>query len=507
MAAMKQSDGVSLSALLADMADELPAVKVHNITSDSRLVTPGTLFLACRGVGGHGLEFLSAALEAGAAVVAWEPEEGLVEPKIPASVVSVPVSDLGDKVGLIADRFFAQPSAAMNLAGITGTNGKTTVAWLVSQALSLLAGRTAYMGTLGYGVLPELKPSALTTPGCIAVHRRLRELLDQQVSGAVLEVSSHALDQGRIDGVRLNIAAFTNLSRDHLDYHGDLDAYKAAKASLFSVSSLEAAVINVGDSFGAQLAGELDGDLRVFTVALAGSSVNAVNSTVDLLADYSESPDGLQLDLSGAFGEAQLVSSLAGIFNAENLLVATGLIVAQGYTLGQAITALQAVTPPPGRMQRISAPADAPTVFVDFAHTPDALAKVLESVKAHYNGKLICVFGCGGDRDQGKRGQMGAIAAQYADHVVVTNDNPRSEDPQQIMDDIVAGMDAGASYEVIPDRAAAITAAVCQGVAEDVVVIAGKGSENVQIIGDKTTKFSDADVAAKALASASGGAS
>ena len=502
MAAMQQSGGKALSELLAGMASDLPEVQVTDITSDSRLVKPGALFLACQGVNGHGLEYVDAALAAGAAVIAWEPAEKIAAPSLPDSVISVAVESLGDRAGEIADRFFAAPSAVMQLTGITGTNGKTTVAWLVSQALSRLGDPVAYMGTLGYGVVPELAPSALTTPGCILVHRRLRELLDRKVSGAVLEVSSHALDQGRIDGVRLNVAAFTNLSRDHLDYHADLDAYKEAKARLFKVSSLEAAVINVGDSFGAQLAGELDGDLRVITVALTGSSDEEPKA--ELMAGFEALADaGLRLEFSGAFGSGELRSSMPGSFNAENLLVATGILLANGYTLGQAITALQSVTPPPGRMQRVQSKQGGPTVVVDFAHTPDALTKVLTSIRPQVKGRIICVFGCGGDRDQGKRAEMGAIAVRLADHVIVTNDNPRNEDPAQIFAGIQAGMDDSSSHEVVPDRAAAIQAAIRMADLQDWVLIAGKGSENTQIIGDKAESFSDADVAAAELEGAS----
>jgi UDP-N-acetylmuramoyl-L-alanyl-D-glutamate--2,6-diaminopimelate ligase len=284
MAAMKQAEGRLLCHLLTDV--DVPDLQVQDITASSDKVVPGALFLACRGGQHHGLEFVAEAVAAGAAVVAWEPEEGLAAPQLPQTVVGIPVENLGAQVGDIAARFFARPSAEMQLTGITGTNGKTTVAWLTSQALNRLGSSIAYMGTLGYGMVPELAPSALTTPGCILVHRRLRELLDQGASGAVLEVSSHGLDQGRVDGVQLDVAAFTNLSRDHLDYHGDLDAYKAAKARLFSVSSLESAVINVGDSFGAQLAGELDGDIRVITVALTGRCYLKDGQQADLQADF-----------------------------------------------------------------------------------------------------------------------------------------------------------------------------------------------------------------------------
>jgi UDP-N-acetylmuramoyl-L-alanyl-D-glutamate--2,6-diaminopimelate ligase len=504
MAAMEQAEGKLLCHLLADVVVDVPAMHVQDITASSDKVVPGALFLACRGGQHHGLEFVAEAVAAGATVVVWEPEDGRESPQLPDTVTGIPVEHLGAQVGSIADRFFAAPSAELQLTGVTGTNGKTTVAWLTSQALSRLGGAVAYMGTLGYGMVPELVPSALTTPGCILVHRRLRELLDQGASGAVLEVSSHGLDQGRVDGVRLDVAAFTNLSRDHLDYHGDLDAYKAAKARLFSVSSLEAAVINVGDSFGAQLAGELDGDIRVITVALTGRSYLQDGPQADLQADFEESAQtGLRLKFSGGFGVAELVSPMWGDFNAENLLVATGLILAHGYTLEQAITALQSVRPPPGRMQLVEGSESAPTVIVDFAHTPDALLQALQTVRTHSSGRVVCVFGCGGNRDEGKRTEMGAIAAQLADHVIVTNDNPRDEDPQQIVAAIVEGITADSSHEVITDRATAIRTAIEQSAADDVVLIAGKGSENFQLTGTSAEAFSDAAVAAEILGATS----
>jgi UDP-N-acetylmuramoyl-L-alanyl-D-glutamate--2,6-diaminopimelate ligase len=506
MSAPKHDEGVRLRDLFAGVPDQteinLPDIRVTDITSRSGRVNPGSLFLACRGVAHHGLEFVADAIAADAAAIVWEPAAGVAAPELPDSIINFPVEQLGDHVGDIADRFFGEPSAHMQVTGITGTNGKTTTAWLVSQALNRLGGRTAYMGTLGYGILPELAPSALTTPGCILVHRRLRELLEAGAEAAVMEVSSHGLDQGRVDGVRIATAAFTNLSRDHLDYHGSLEAYKAAKARLFSVPSLGSVVINVGDSFGAQLVGELDGGLRVITVALADRLADGRQA--ELCATYAESgSEGLRLSFSGAFGEAELTSPLWGRFNAENLLVATGLVVARGYTLHQAITALQSASLPPGRMQLLKGATEAPAVVIDFAHTPDALSNALRTVRLHCRGRVICVFGCGGNRDQGKRSEMGAIAGQLADHLVVTSDNPRDEDPQEIIDAIVAGIENGARYQVIADRAEAIATAIHSAGADDVVLVAGKGSENYQLIAGRAESFSDEVVAGAALRPAS----
>jgi UDP-N-acetylmuramoyl-L-alanyl-D-glutamate--2,6-diaminopimelate ligase len=495
---------VNLRSLFAGSSDvaEVPDITVTDMTAHSGYVRAGSLFLACRGLAHHGLEFVDDAIAAEAAAIAWEPQEGLELPALPDAVAAFPVNDLGLHAGALADRFFGEPSAQIRVTGITGTNGKTTTAWLASEALNRLAGKSAYMGTLGYGVIPALKPSALTTPGCIAVHRRLHELLDDGVLNAAMEVSSHGLDQGRIDGVRINTAVFTNLSRDHLDYHGNLDAYKAAKAKLFTGAALKTAVINTGDAFGAELAEGVDEGVRVITVALAEQLHNGKQA--DLCATYSQvAGGGLKIKFSGSYGAAEMTSALWGRFNAENLLVAVGILLAHEYSLEQAVTALEAGSVPPGRMQVVTGGADDPVVVIDFAHTPDALAQALQTLRGHCGGKVVCVFGCGGERDHGKRSEMGAIAERLADHTIVTSDNPRNENPQDIIDSIVAGITADGSYEVVADRADAITRAISNASAGDAVLVAGKGCENYQLIADRVEAFSDQDVAARALGVAS----
>jgi UDP-N-acetylmuramoyl-L-alanyl-D-glutamate--2,6-diaminopimelate ligase len=492
----------SLPDLFAGLTPaKVPAISVCDLTSDSRRAAKGGLFLACSGAGSHGLDYVGDALEAGVVAVAWDPAAGAA-PLLPDNVAGVEVAGLDAHVGCIADRFFAAPSKQIVVTGITGTNGKTTTAWLASEALGQLAGKTAYMGTLGYGVLPELESTTLTTPGCIAVHRRLREMADQGVRNLVMEVSSHALDQGRIDGVRVQTAAFTNLSRDHLDYHGDMASYKAAKAKLFEAEGLNAAVINIGDDFGAELAAQLGNRLRLITVSLDDRVRKG--ATADLSATCREvQTGGLYIEFSGSYGEAAMHSSLWGGFNAENLLVAVGILIAQGASLDEAVSALDAGSVPPGRMQVVGAEGDNPAVIIDFAHTPDALAQALQTARQHVGGRVVCVFGCGGNRDAGKRGEMGEVAGRYADHIVVTSDNPRDEDPLAIIEAVVAGIAANESYEVIPDRREAITRAI-QGVgAGDAVLVAGKGSENYQVIAGRTEVFSDLAVAREALGAGS----
>jgi len=473
---------------------DVPDLAVIDITSDSRMAVAGGLFIACPGVGGHGLDYLQPALEAGVSVVLWEPAEGIAAPELSDSVFGLAVAGLGQKVGALADRFFAEPSVAMRVTGITGTNGKTTTAWLVAAALQRLNGSAAYMGTLGWGQ-PEagLRESALTTPGVISVHRRLRTMADEGADALVMEVSSHALDQGRVDGVSFDGVAFTNLTRDHLDYHGDMDAYKQAKQALFTDFDVEFAVINVANDYGREIAGLLHKDVRLLTV-----SADA-NSPATLMAELLRADrNGLCVRFSGEYGEAELQSPLWGRFNVENLLVAAGILLAQGVSLADAVSALSECAAPAGRMEPIAV-AGSPLVVIDFAHTPDALSHALSAVREHCDGALWCVFGAGGDRDQGKRSDMGAVVSQTSDYAVVTDDNPRHEDPAAIVDAIVEGFPAGYEYRVSHDREAAIRAAIADAGSADVVFIAGKGDEPYQIYGNDVREFSDRDVARQVL--------
>lgn len=488
---------VQISDLFAGNDKPVPEIGVTDITTHSANVAAGGMFIACKGYAHHGLEFLDMALQAKPAVVAWEPCEGVEEPSIPDHVLGLPVAGLAAQVGRIADRFFAEPSLQLRVAGVTGTNGKTTTAWLASKALSLLGRSTAYMGTLGYGIGDQLEATSLTTPGCIAVHRRLRELADAGAELVVMEVSSHGLDQGRVDGVRVRSAAFTNLSRDHLDYHGDMESYGAAKAKLFAIDALESAVINVGDAFGAELLQELDERLDVLTVAMADQP-NAVQARV-VAKLQAVGGEGMLLHISGDFGQAQLRSPLWGHFNAENLLVAVGVLLANGVTLNDSVGALEQCTAPPGRMQVLRPRTARPQVVVDFAHTPDALGKALRTVRSHSRGNVWLVFGCGGDRDQGKRADMGATAAKLADHIVITNDNPRHEDPDMIVSAIADGISKSADLRIELDRRVAIQTAIAAAAVNDVVLIAGKGNEDYQLIGDRAEAFSDIIVASQIL--------
>ena len=490
---------MDLRTLFSGLAVNAPSREVTDITQDSRTAVRDGLFLACRGTRQHGLEFVGDALRAGVGAVAWEPADALPAPALPADVTGLAVPHLSEQLGEVANRFFASPSAALAITGITGTNGKTTTAWLVMQALNQLGVTAGYLGTLGYGVGGQLKSAALTTPDCISLHRQLRELKDAGATHAVVEVSSHALDQQRVAGVRFATVAFTNLTRDHLDYHQDMAAYGAAKARLF-VLGAATAVINLDDAFGRELAGGLPTGTRQLGTTLQAAAPAALQGTVTTLG-----PEGLVLEIRGQAGAAQVRTPLWGRFNAENLLLAAGILLAGGWPLDRIASALSTCTAPPGRLQRVPGQVGQPVVLVDFAHTPDALGKALAAVREHCKGRVWCVFGCGGDRDRGKRAPMGAAAVNGADRVILTDDNPRFEDPQQIIADILAGAPSLDRLQVVPERRAAIERAIRLAAADDVVLIAGKGHESFQITGATRTPFSDVEVATAALRLAAGG--
>ncbi len=495
---MSAARGMRLAELFTGIAPVTRDLRLRGLSCDSRRLESGWLFLACRGRRAHGLAYLDQALAAGIAALAWEPANGVVAPVLPAGIVAVPVPGLSSRLPELANRFFDTPSARLELCGITGTNGKTTTAWLVTQALTRLGGDAAYLGTLGYGRPGALASSELTTPDCIELNRRLDAMAADGVAQLISEVSSHALDQGRVDGLRFQVAALTNLSREHLDYHGSLEAYAAAKARLFLDGRPAQMVINVGDEFGRQLLTRLPTTAEPLTVALLDRTTERHGARL-LGRVVATHPDGLGLALSGDFGRARLDSPLWGRHNAENLLVALGILLAFGHALGPAAAALAAAGPPPGRLQRLPAGADRPAVFVDFAHTPAALASALAAVREHCGGRVWCVFGCGGDRDRGKRAEMAAVAERLADRIVVTDDNPRGEDPARIVADILAGFSDGASVQVLRDRGTAIARTIEAAAAGDAVLIAGKGHETRQQFAEQAREFSDATAALAVL--------
>ena len=488
-----------LAQLLQGIAEVSVDTAISGLALDSRQVCGGDAFLACAGSQRHGLQFLPAALQRGAVAVLWEPAEGVAAPQLPPGVTGVAVPRLHALASELGARLQRHPSHNLRVVGITGTNGKTTTAWLLAQALSACGQPAAYLGTLGSAFGGSVQPGELTTPDPLALQRQLRAFADQGAVAVALEVSSHALAQSRVAAVNFETAVFTNLSRDHLDYHGTMQAYAAAKASLFAFANLRLRVINADDALGAQLLVRADAGQAVafsrdphFKPPADGHWLQAI----DLRTDAG----GTTFTLHSSYGTAPVHSTLLGGFNVENLLGVLGVLLGSGVPLAQAVGAVAGVNEPPGRLQRFGG-AGLPLVVVDYAHTPDALDKALQVLRAHCTGKLWCVFGCGGDRDAGKRPQMGRIAAAAADRVILTDDNPRGESPAAIVAQIRAGMGAAAiATQVIPDRAEAIARAVCDSAADDAVLVAGKGHEDYQLVGSQRLAFSDAQCVQAALA-------
>ena len=459
---------------------------VKGLTADSRKAGPGLVFAAYPGTSLDGRDFISKAIASRVDGVLWEKKAYVWDPAW--SLPNAAVEDLKNRVGEIASAVYGQPSRHLHLVGVTGTNGKTSVAHWIAQSLNRVGRSTAVLGTLGNGFPESLSPSANTTPDAIELQQSLAQYLKQGAQACAMEVSSHGLDQGRAGGCQFDVGVLTNLSRDHLDYHGSMDAYAAAKARLFDWPGLNSAVLNLDDAFGRELEGRLKGPRIAGYGFERGSVIGELRH-----ADRA----GLALAIRSDWGQADLRVPVVGRFNASNSLAALTALLVSDVPLDRACEALAQIVPPPGRMQTLGGGAQ-PLVVVDYAHTPDALEKVLASLrKISPQGRLVCVFGCGGNRDRGKRPLMGRAASEGADSVIVTSDNPRHEDPLAIIDDITPGMKAG--YKVEPDRARAIFEAVSMARAADVVLIAGKGHEDYQEIGDERHPFSDVEAALRAL--------
>jgi UDP-N-acetylmuramoyl-L-alanyl-D-glutamate--2,6-diaminopimelate ligase len=476
--------------------------RVSDLTLDSRDVRAGSLFFALPGREKHGLEFAAEAAARGASVVLWEPRADLPAPSLPASVFAAAVPNLKNLVGRIADRFFSWPSSQLRITGITGTNGKTTCAFLLAQCLERLGLPAAYIGTIGWGLPKALAQPTHTTPDVVTVHRELAQLRASGVREVAMEVSSHALDQGRVDGVRFHVAAFTNLTRDHLDYHESMAAYGAAKARLFQMPELKHIVLNIGDEYGRGLAQTYSGEASLTAVWVGAGDSGWLADRALYATEVLVEPRGISMQLDGSFGKLAVNTQLMGRFNAENSLVVIACLLSLGIPISEAARALADAAPAPGRMEVLKGGASGKaTAVVDYAHTPDALAKALGAAREHCAGALWCVFGCGGDRDPGKRPIMGAIAAELADQIIVTDDNPRSENPQAITAAIVAGIKS-AKVRVIHDRGEAIATALNEAQPIDLVLIAGKGHEDYQIYGDTRRDFSDRREALRYLGAA-----
>ncbi len=489
--------GRSLSQLMAGLA---PAperdVTVLGVESDSRFVRAGDLFLAARGGRHHGLEFIDQALERGVAAVAWEPAAGVRAPTGIAPALKVPA--LASHVGEIAARFFGDPSAALFSVGVTGTDGKTSCAHIISQALAAAGTRCGYLGTLGYGFPGGLRPANHTTPDPVTLQRWLAAMVLAGGEAVVAEASSHALDQRRTAGIAFDVAILTNIGRDHLDYHGTLQSYARAKRRLFDTPGLGAAVINGDDRTGRSWITRMTHIDRVIGYGF-GEPVTARADDWVRGHDLELRPDGLGLTVAARGVRTQLRTRLLGRFNAYNLLAAFATLLEKGLTPDDAASALSESSIVPGRMEGFQGAQGGPLVVVDYAHTPGALVGALTALRAHCRGRLCCVFGCGGDRDRGKRPLMAAAVEAHADCFIITDDNPRSEDPQKIVSDMLSGLDPDTAYTVEHDRGRAIRAAIDGATAGDVVLVAGKGHEKVQIVGDEHLPFSDRHFVAECL--------
>ena len=489
----------ALAELVAGFAAAPAGMLVSDLTLDSRTATPGAAFLACRGRSHHGLEFAADAVARGARAVLYEPD-GVRAPQLPDSTFVTAVPALTERAGLIADRFFGAPSQQLTIAGITGTNGKTTCAWLLAQALQRCGRPAAYIGTLGVGVPPEVTPTSHTTADAVSVQRQLAALHAAGAECVSMEVSSHALDQARVNGVRFRTAAFTNLTRDHLDYHGSMEAYGAAKARLFAWPGLAQRVINVDDDFGAQLARQGSPARLIVTARTAGAAAVPPRAEFVRAARVDADPAGLNIQVQSSFGPAELTVRLMGEFNVDNVLTVLAVLLAWNVPLADAARALARSRAASGRMEMFGGRGRTPLAIVDYAHTPDALAKALRAARLHCRGQLRVVFGCGGDRDAGKRPLMGEVAAALADDIILTDDNPRSEAPERIVAAIVAGVAGRAPLVIEHDRALAIRLAVQRSGPEDVVLVAGKGHEAFQIYGAERRAFRDQSVVTDELA-------
>ncbi|MBM5460177.1 UDP-N-acetylmuramoyl-L-alanyl-D-glutamate--2,6-diaminopimelate ligase [Pseudomonas sp. P66] len=463
---------------------------IRELTLDSRNIRPGDLFLAVPGALVDGREHIADALKRGAAAVAYEAENATVLPITDAPLI--PVKGLIAQLSDIAGRFYGEPSRQLNLVGVTGTNGKTSVTQLVAQALDALGQRCGLIGTLGTGFYGELQSGRLTTPDPIAVQATLNDLKKAGAKAIAMEVSSHALEQGRVAALAFDIAVMTNLSRDHLDYHGSMQAYENAKARLFAWPDLRCRVVNLDDEFGRRLAREY-AESRLISYSLKDSAASLYCRE----AHFDD--DGVRAVIVTAQGERTLRSRLLGRFNLSNMLAAVGTLLALDYPLDEILQVTPKLEGPIGRMQRLGG-GSKPLVVVDYAHTPDALEQVLLALRPHAKGQLLCLFGCGGDRDRGKRPLMAEVAERLADRVLVTDDNPRSEDPQQIFADIQPGFAKAEAVEFVAGRGAAIAQFIASAGVDDVIVLAGKGHEDYQEINGQRHDFSDLVEAEKALA-------
>lgn len=488
---------MDLADLLAGVGEK-PArhAPVAGLCLDSRALRPGEVFIALTGSRCHGLAHAGQAIRHGAAAIVYDPADGgasLAE-ALPNGVSRHAVANLRQKLGIIASRYFNEPSQRLDVIGVTGTNGKTSCTHFIAQALGTTRP-CAVMGTLGWGQPGELEPTLNTTPDPIALQGVMARLVDKGFRSLAMEVSSHGLEQGRVNGVCFKGALFTNVSRDHLDYHGTMEAYLGAKLKLLAAPGLEFAVCNLDDPSAPAVRCAAPPGLPVWGFSRRGQRDGNVLFARDVVQDEA----GLSFIARHAGESVAVRAPVFGEFNAENLMASLTVLLALGLPLGEAAQRLAEARAVPGRMERFGAGFDGPAVVVDYAHTPHALESVLCSLRPHCPGKLVAVFGCGGDRDRGKRPLMGETASNWADEIILTDDNPRSEDGEAIIREILAGCRHPGQVTVIRDRRAAIEEAIRRAAKSDMVLVAGKGHESTQEVGGVKHAFSDRQVVREVL--------
>ncbi len=481
-----------LAELMRDLVQIESACEITGMTLDSRCVKPGFLFVALKGALQHGMQYAEAALQKGAVAIVYEADQegNTIAQKLEGHLL-IPMRNVTEKMGALAVRFYQTPSEKMDVIGVTGTNGKTSC----SQYLAQILGNCGVIGTLGWGDQQQMFSTHNTTPDVISVHSMLAQLKQRGNQTVAMEVSSHGLDQGRVDNVQFKGALFNNLTRDHLDYHGTMQAYLAAKMKLMCWPGLQFAVVNRDCEYSEQVLKQLHDDVDVWGFSLQKASFGIGRQVTARNAEYFI--DGTQFELCVEDQCRAVKTALVGRFNLENILAVSTVMLAMGHTFNDVTQKIMSLQPVAGRMMRFGG-RDLPSIFVDYAHTPDALQKLLAGLREISGRKLTLVFGCGGDRDRGKRSEMGSIAEQWADEIVITDDNPRGEDPQQITDDILQGC-REANVTLIHDRKSAIRRAVINAQAGECVVVAGKGHEQYQERQGQRQFFDDSEVVEQAL--------
>ncbi len=478
---------MKLFTLLKSIIDDpslLPEVEISGLQNDSRRIVAGDLFIAYPGAITDGRQYIEQAISAGAVAILYDPQ-GFLHPESLSSIPTITLPKLSEKLAAIASQFYDNPSSKLSVIGVTGTNGKTTIAYQLAQAYGLLGHRATYVGTLGQGEVHALKPLANTTPDALCLQKLLHEYVGKGVQYVCMEVSSHALSLGRVDHIDFRQAIYTNLSLDHLDFHGSMAAYALAKALIFSKPTLQYGIINQDDAESELMQRQLPTTCRRLLYGLGEESdIRAVA--------WETGMSGSSMEVCSPWGRHRLHLQSLGRFNVYNSLAVFACLMASNVASIDKITRVMGeLKPSPGRMEIV---AQDPCVIVDFAHTPDALENVLLTLADLKPNKLWVVFGCGGDRDRTKRPIMGRIASQYADVVVLTHDNPRTESPEVILQDILQGIPDGHSIKTISERRGAIHYALSNAHKQDIVLIAGKGHENYQIIGHQRFAFSDQEV-------------